>query len=236
MIARTLPARTGAEAVRVVKALGSHRYVRGSLHAIHALAFDAVSRGVPSQYVDARLRDAVAWAETTLADPAIDAASRDERLFRLATADELLRVLEGFWVPGTDGDRVHDRLLTRMVSLGLDLPEHDPFDEEAEDAVFPLLVDAGWELLPLGDLDPERHRGAITAYDEPILFEAARFEEASAIPPRVTLHELPALGPVELLQGVDADGALVEPLVVWTEGDEIYQDYVLRGVQKAAKL
>jgi hypothetical protein len=52
----------------------------------------------------------------------------------------------------------------------------------------------------------------------------------------VHLQELPALGLAELLRGVDADGELVEPFVLWTDGDEVYQDYLLRGVLKAAKI
>jgi hypothetical protein len=122
------------------------------------------------------------------------------------------------------------------LELGLDVPLHDPFDERVEDEIHPVLVDAGWELLPLTELDPVRHRGVIEAYDEPILFEAARFEEESAIPPRVTLQELPVLGLVELLRGVDADGELAEPFVLWVDGDATYHDYVIRGARKAARL
>lgn len=50
------------------------------------------------------------------------------------------------------------------------------------------------------------------------------------------LYELPALGAAELLRGVEPDGALAEPLVVWVQGDETYVDYVVRGVRRAAKL
>ena len=157
---------------------------------------------------------------------------------RQATSEELLAVLEGFWVhgPARLADRAQEQLLERAHQLGLDVPTHAPFDETAEDEMHPVLVDAGWELLPLAALDPVRHRGVVEAYGEPIHYEAARFEEESAIPPRVSLQELPALGLVELLRGIDGDGALVEPLVLWTEGDDVYQDYVLRGVVKVAKV
>jgi hypothetical protein len=50
------------------------------------------------------------------------------------------------------------------------------------------------------------------------------------------LYELPAIGAVELLRGADDDGVLAEPLVVWAEGNEIYLDYVMRGVGRAARL
>lgn len=236
MIGRLLPVRTGAEAIRAIRALGAHRYVSGCDHSIHALVFDALSRGRAAEAIDPKLQVAAAWAHATLSDPTIERDSKDPRLVRKASAEELLVVLEGFWVPGTEGDEVQDRLLSQMIAFGIELPAHEPFDEDAEDLVYPHLIDAGWELLPLAKLDPERHRGAIEAYGEPILFDAARFEEENAEPSVVMLQELPILGPVELLRGVDADGVLKQPLVLWTEGDEVYQDYVLRGVQKAAKL
>ena len=58
----------------------------------------------------------------------------------------------------------------------------------------------------------------------------------SAVPPLVTLHELPALGAVELLAATDGDGELRVPFVLWTSGNETYVEYVLRGVMKAAKI
>ncbi len=219
--------------MRLVRALGAHRYVAGRLHAVHALAFDAASVLDPSS---PSLRDACAWAGAVLGDPSVERDSKDPRLFREATPDELLAVLEAFWAPGPSTDRVHDRLLDRAHELELPLSPHAPFDEEVEDEMHPVLVDAGWELLPLAELDPERHRGVIEAYGEAIQFEAARFEEETAIPRRRYLHELPALGLVELLRGIDGEGALVEPLVLWTDGEPTYDDYVLRGVLRAAKL
>jgi hypothetical protein len=186
--------------------------------------------------VPAGVEEAVSWARRVLEDPDVDAASRDERLFRAASADELVFVLEGFWTPGQRTDRVHERLMDSLARLELRAGHHAPFDEVGEDDVHPVLIDAGWELHPLTALDPERHKGAIEAFGEPILFEAARFEEENAIPPPRTLQELPAFGAVELLRGVDGDGNLIEPLVVWTEGHATYHDYVIRGVLRAAKV
>jgi hypothetical protein len=232
LIARPLPLSTAGSAIRLVRALGAHRYVAGRLIVVHALAFDAVHP--PGS--DTPLVEAVAWAAKVLADPDIDAASKDERLFRAASPDEVTTVLEAFWTPGKRADEVHERLMTRLESLELDVGTHPPFDADVEDDVHPCLIDAGWELHPLASLDPEKHRGAIEAFDEPILFEAARFEEENAIPPLRYLQELPAFGPVELLRGVDPDGNLLEPLVLWTEGNDVYQDYVLRGALRAAKV
>jgi hypothetical protein len=232
LLATPLPVSTAAEAIRVARALGAHRYVAGRLVLVHALAFDALD--VPG--ASPALFESIAWAEKVLAAPDIEADSKDERLFRSASPDEYVAVLEAFWTPGERGDRVHERLMNKLEAIGLLPGRHAPFDEGEEDEIHPILIDAGWELHPLSALDPERHKGAIEAFDEPILFEAARFEEENAIPPQRHLQELPAFGAVELLRGVDADGDLIEPLVVWTEGNATYHDYVLRGVLRAAKI
>jgi hypothetical protein len=199
---------------------------------VHALVFDAVRAAGGARGMD----EACEWAAATLADSSIELDSKDPRLLREATTDELLGVLQTFWVPGPRTDLAHEHLLYSAVQLGLDLPTHEPFDEAHEEDTHPILVDAGWELLSLSELDPERHRGAISAYEEPILFEAARFEDESRIPRMAELQELPLLGLVELLRAVDGDGELVQPFVLWTEGDDTYHDYVLRGVLKAAKV
>jgi hypothetical protein len=236
MLARPLPVHSGEEAVRFVRSLGVHRYLKGQLHLVHALAFDAVSEAGDGGSPPPDLAEACRWAARTLSDPSIEQDSKDPRLYRQASLAELTAVLEGFWVPGRTADRASERLLDAIYRLGVEISAHAPFDEAAEDDMHPMLVDAGWELLRLADLDAVRHRGVIEAYGDPIDFEAARFEEENAIPARVTLQELPALGAVELLRGVDADGELVEPLVLWTEGDDAYHDYLLRGVARASRV
>jgi hypothetical protein len=214
MIGRELPVETVEQACRVVRALGGHRYVAGKLLLVHTLV-DPLGR--------------------QLEDPDVDAASRDERLWRPATEADLASVLALFWGEGDASLQARDGLLAHLDRLELPLPEPDPFDESREDDVHPLLIDAGWELLPLAELDPERHRGAMGAYGEPILFESARFEEQEAMPPPTHLYELPAIGPRELLEGAEG-GLLTHPLMLYTQGDETYVDYVLRGVLRAAKI
>jgi hypothetical protein len=231
MIAVSLGARRADEAVRVVRALGSHRYVAGRLHLVHAMAFACVGDDA-----DAALAEGRAWAKETLARSGVDPASRDERLWRRSSDAEVAAVLGAFWAPDPRAALARSALRTLLERHDLAPPEHPPFDETAEDSIHPLLVDAGWELLPLAELDPERHRGAISAFGEPIAFESARFEEETAMPARSHLYELPAIGPVELLRGADESGELASPLVVWAEGDETYVDYVIRGVRRAAKL
>jgi hypothetical protein len=235
MIARTLAAQTGEAVGRAVRALGSHRYVAGRLHLVHAFVLDASREGEPSVTVD--LSEAMEWAAATLADPSIDRSSRDERLWRRATDRELAAALATLWGAGPACDRARDALERHLTAIGVtpDSPSRVPFDETGEEDIFPLLIDAGWELLPLASLDPERHKGVIQAFGDPLDFQVAKFEEASLGEAPAYLHELPALGPVELLRGAPG-GALAEPLTLWTEGDDTYHDYVLRGVERAAKL
>jgi hypothetical protein len=230
MKAMSLGAGRVDEALRVVRALGAHRYVAGRLHLVHAFALDAL----PATATETE--QARAWAAETLRDTTVDPSSRDERLWRRCSDAEVVAVLDAFWTPGATRRDTRITLERVLARHDLPVPSHSPFDESGEDEMHPLLVDAGWELLSLAQLDADRHRGAIAAFGDWLGFESARFEEETSIPPTVHLYELPALGPVELLGGANDDGLLLEPLVAWVEGNETYLDYVLRGVRRAAKL
>jgi hypothetical protein len=236
VIGHEIDAGSGEALVRFVRALGQHRYVASRLHLVHAFAVEAACAS--SEAEDPVLADAKAWAASVLADPSIDRASKDERLHRRATDAELVAVLGAFWNAGERRERASLALAERLVEIGAAPPDLDalPFDESSEEDMFPILVDAGWELLSLAQLDPERHKGALGAFDDALAFDVARFEEENAIPPLVTLHELPAMGAVELLAALDGDGEPRAPFVLWTSGNDTYVDYVLRGVMKAAKL
>jgi hypothetical protein len=224
MIGFELGTRTADELCRFVRALGQHRYVASRLHLVHAFAIEAAS-------ADPALAEAAEWARRAIGSGTIDPASRDERLWRRATDAELVAVLQAFW---KDGDAPRAKLRERLAEIDASVDETlIPFDESREEDVFPILIDAGWELLPLAHLNFERHKGAIQAFDD---FEVARFDEESAIPPIVTLHELPVFGAVELLAGVDEQGTARAPFVLWQQGHETYLDYVLRGVLRASKL
>lgn len=233
MIGHEIGTRTGDELVRFVRALGKHRYIASRLHLVHALVFDAVDPADRGP----ELAEASAWAERVLTDPNVDRSSRDERLHRRASDAELVAVLAAFWGEGASRARACARLEQRLAGIDA-VPSADavPFDEASEEDLFPVLVDAGWELLPLASLNPERHAGAIGAFGEALAWEVARFEEENAVPPLVPLHELPALGAVELLTPFGDDGRTRTPFVLWVEGNETYLDYVLRGVLRAAKL
>jgi hypothetical protein len=220
MIGTELPVTTVEEACRVVRALGGHRYVGGRQHHVHALALEGASG------------DAGEWARAVLTNADIDQASRDERLWRACTEAEIADVLARFWGPD---DAPRARLRDALLRLELPLPEPEPFDESREDDLHPLMIDAGWELLALAELDAERHKGAIAAYGEHLAFEVARFEEQESMPKHVHLYELPAFGPRELLEGA-SDGSLLHSFVLYTQGEPTYVDYVLRGVLKVAKI
>ena len=238
MIGHEIEAGSGEALVRFVRALGQHRYVASRLHLVHAFAVEAACASSEFEADDPALADAKAWAAAVLADPTIDRASRDERLHRRATDAELVAVLSAFWNAGERRERASLALAERLVEIAAPPPDLDavPFDESSEEDMFPVLIDAGWELLPLAQLDPERHKGAIGAFDDALAFDVAKFEEENAVPPLVTLHELPAVGAVELLAALDGDGEMRAPFVLWTSGNETYVDYVLRGVMKAAKI
>lgn len=225
----------GEELVRFVRALGKHRYVDGRLHVIHAFAIEAAHAGA----ADPALDDAAAWARRVTSGP-IDLATKDERLFRKATDAELVAVLDAFWAAGERRSIAHEKLRARLAAIDVDVEAECarlPFDEDREDDVFPVLVDAGWELLPIARFDRERHKGAIDAFGDEVGFEGAKFEEENAIPPLVHLHELPVLGPTELLAALDPEtGKLRAPFVLWQGGNDTYLDYLLRGVMRSAKL
>jgi len=219
-----------AAAVRVVRALGANRYVAARLHSVHAFAIAAAD---PSEV----LAEAQAWAKGVLADPNIDRDSKDPRLLRDVTDKELLAVLSAYW----DEDAVLGRtkaparLGAMLAAIGVAPSDGPLFDEGHEDDMYPVLVDAGRELLKVAELDAERHKGLVETY-EPIELASERFEEESAIPPREYLFEIPLLGATELLRPADEWGDLRAPFVVWSSAPATYEDYLVRGVLKAAKV
>lgn len=237
MIGHEIDALDGDQLVAFVRALGRHRYVASRLHLVHAFAIEAACASTELE-ADPALSEAKAWAAEVLADLDIDRASKDERLHRRATDAELVAVLAAFWNDGLRRERAALALAERLVEIGVAPPDLDspPFDESSEEDMFPLLIDAGWELLPLPDLDPERHKGAIDAFGDALGFQVAKFDEETAPAPAVTLHELPAIGALELLAALDSEGSTRAPFVLWTSGNETYVDYVLRGVLRAAKI
>ncbi len=200
---------------------------------MHAFAFAACASADESE----GLHDASAWARRVLEGGVIDIGSRDERLWRGSTEAEVASLLAAFWGEGVAREMAHSELRKWLERIGEPVTRREVFSPIDEDAIFPLLVDSGWELLPLAAFDPERHKGVIAAYGEPIFFEAARFEEESALPAPVYQVELPAVGAHELLSATNERGEFVDPrLPLWVDVPTTYASYILRGVARAARL
>ncbi len=238
MIGIELPVTSGVEAARLVGALGRHRYVAGRAHLVHALVY----RSVDGEAGGERLAEGRAWADRALSGVTagvLSLASRDERLWRKASEDEVGALLEVYWSATPAGVAARAQLAESLAAIEATL-DLTPFDEDVDEGgIFPILIDCGWELHPLGALEEERHKGAIDSFGDPFTFLVARFEEMAkgdGGEPPVYLQELTALGPAELLRGVDDEGRLVATLTLWNEGPEPYLDYVLRGALKSAKL
>lgn len=223
MIGYELGQLSRAQVIRLVSTLGRHRYVAGSLHMVHAFVLDATGAVTG-------LEDAHGWAQRALGSGVFDIDSKDERLHRPCSTTELTRVLEALWLDPEQ--RALERLGQHLRSIDAAAEEESPlFDETQEHDLYPVLIDAGWELLPLAALDAELHRGAIRAFDD---FEVAKFEEENRIPQQTALNELPLFGAAELLHTFDDAGLTRAPFVVWCQGHEVYVDYIFRGVLKAA--
>ena len=150
MIGHEIDAGSAEALVRFVRALGQHRYVASRLHLVHAFVVEAACASSEFEADDPALSEAKAWAATVLADPSVDRASKDERLHRKATDAELVAVLAAFWSTGERREHASLALAERLVEIGAPPPDLDalPFEESSEEDMFPVLIDAGWELLP----------------------------------------------------------------------------------------
>jgi len=219
MQAWSFAARTPEEVGRLVRALGKHRYVREVDHRVHWTIDKALADSAPFR------RHAEAFEALRSRDPEIDPASRDPRLWRSCSADEVTAVLDAFWMPAPElPDRV-ETLLRLTAELGL-LPMHEPFASPPDDPPHPELVLLDWMLLPVDELDTERHAGALAALED----------SGDEIDPSAPIYqEGPALALPELVGGAH-NGVLAEDFLIWADGPYAYVDYVLRGVAKAAKL
>jgi hypothetical protein len=220
MYAWSFAARTADEVARLVRALGKHRYLREADLRLHFL----VDRSLV-HLPDFAAR-AAAFQTRVRAEPDLDLRSRDPSLWRPASADEVTAALTAFWTPDDAGQRARARLLASIAELDLGGHEHEPFASSPEEPPHPELVLLDWVLLPVDELDPDRHAGALGALEE-------SGEEIT--PSAVVYQEASVIAASELARGAP-NGALTEDFVVWSEGPYPYADYVFRGASKAAKL
>lgn len=153
---RIIPSRDADAVCRLIRALGSNRYVAGAAHDVHAFVLSSVPRLCP---------DLSSRAAAILDGGTVDCTSRDERLYLRVSSRELSEILRGFWI---DEHRAEYRqaLRNNFERFSIENVELPLFDEAAEDYLYPVLIDAGWELHALSELDPERHRGVFEAYGD----------------------------------------------------------------------
>jgi hypothetical protein len=220
MYAWSFAARTADEVARLVRALGKHRYIKEAdlrLHFLVDLALvDLPDFAARAASFEARVR----------AEPDLDLRSRDPSLWRPASADEVTAALTAFWTPDEAGQRARSRLLACVSELDLGGHEHEPFTSPPEEPPHPELMLLDWVLLPVDELDPERHAGALAALEE----------SGEEITPSAPIYqEATVIAACELARGAP-NGALTEDFVVWSEGPYPYADYVFRGASKAARL
>jgi hypothetical protein len=242
MLAWEIPARTVDELARFLRALGKNRYVESVEHRLHVVVDRALSPGLGA-FVPGSPHERVALAAAELEAllrraPELDVRSRDPRLFRPVTLDEIVLVMRSFW-EDEHRARARARLADAMTAWGLSLGEHAPFGASPDETVHPELVQLDWTLLPVDELDPELHAGALAAMedsgDEATPGEALYVEGPLLAYPELSLARGGAGAPpasepsarLELPEGA---------FLVWCDGPYSYADYVLRGACKAAKL
>jgi len=220
MLAWSFAARSLDELGRLLRSLGKHRYVQEVDHRVH-WAVDRALRDLAPFAPHAEAFDALVSRT-----PDLDPSSRDPRLWRKASVDEVVLLLSTFWSPDEAGERARERLIDVLEEAGLAPGEHEPFESDPDEPPHPELVELDWVLLPVEELDTERHAGALAALED----------SGDEINPSAPIYqEGPTLAAPELLFGA-LEGALVEDFLVWSDGPYAYANYVFRGVAKAAKL
>jgi hypothetical protein len=220
MLAWSFSARTLDEIERLLRALSKHRYIHELDHRVH-WTVDRALADLPTFAAHAEV-----FATRCKRERSLEIASRDPTLWRSATTEEIIAVLRAFWTPGEAAERRKQALLAALALTDLPPASHEPFSASADEPPHPELVLLDWELLPVDELDADRHRGALEAMEE-------AQEEVNASAP--VYQEGPVLAAPELCDGAP-DGVLGEDFFVWSDGPYSYSDYVFRGAAKAAKL
>ncbi len=232
MIAWSFSAKKLDELGRLLRALGKHRYVQEVDHRIHWMVDEAL-RDVPTFAAHAKAFEARRARRVGTSSPSgdrdgsLDVSSRDPSLWRPAPLDEIVAALSAFWEGGDAASARRERLRALLTDAGLPVPEHAPFESSPESPPHPELITLDWVLLPIDELDADRHQGALDAMEE--------WGEEVESPSAPIYQEGPSLAFPELAFGME-DGELVSEWLVWSESPVSYADYVFRGASKAAKL
>lgn len=208
------------ELARLLRSMQKHRYLKEVDHRVHWMVDEALA-DLPRFAPHAR-----AFREARQRDPELHPGSRDPRLWRGADVEDVIAILTAFWAPGEEANEHRARLVELLEEQELPLPVHEPFEADPEVPPFPELLELNWVLLPVDELDADRHAGVLAALDG---------SDDEVNPSAPIFQEGPAFSAVELCDGAPL-GILAEDFVLWSEGPYAYADYVFRGVSKAAKL
>lgn len=220
MLAWAFPCANADEVGALLRALGKHRYLMETDHRLHWTVDEALAAHEPFAH------HARQFAERCKREQDLDLSSYEPTLWRPASIDEITAVLHLFWTPGRVAQEASVRLRALLEQQGLPIPSREPFEGDPDFPDHPQLVQLSWRLLPICDLDPDRHAGALRALED-------CGEEVDVATP--VDQEGPDLGVLELTEGT-LEGALLSEFLVWADGSRVYNDYVFRGACKAARL
>jgi hypothetical protein len=219
MLGWSFAARTIDELARLLRALGKHRYLMETDLRLHWSVDAALADREPF------FEHAMAFNQRRAQHPDLELGSRAPELWRPAPVEQVVEALACFWDPEQGAD-TGLRLQAALRTEGLGPPQHEAFQSEADEAPHPELVLLDWVLLPVDQLDTERHVGALRA------MEVAEEAVDASAPIYV---EGPTIAEPELVGGAPR-GVLPHDPVLWADGPYSYCDYVFRGVARAAKL
>jgi hypothetical protein len=220
MLAWSFSARTLDEVAALLRAMGRHRYVRETSHALHWSVDEALSDLPPFA---AR---AAAFRARRDREPGLDVTSRDPSLWAYADTEVVIEALGVFWTKGERAVKATERLREILEESELGVATHAPFEADPEEPPHPELILLDWEFFPIDELDPERHEGALRALElagEEVHVSAPVYQESAC------------LAYPELAEGAP-QGVLPTDFLIWSDGAYSYVDYVFRGVAKAARL
>ena len=220
MLAWSFSARTLDEVAALLRAMGRHRYVRETTHAIHWTVDQALSDRPPFA------GRAAAFQARRTREVELDVTSRDPSLWVYADTEVVIEALAVFWTKSDESERAKERLRKILQQSELGLATHPPFGADPEEPPHPELILLDWEFFPIDELDPERHEGALRALEiaaEEVNVSAPVYEEGVCLAYPELVHGAP-------------QGVLPTDFLIWSDGAYSYVDYVFRGVAKAARL
>jgi hypothetical protein len=208
------------ELARLLRSMEKHRYLREVDHRVH-WTLDRALRDLP-----AFAPHAERFEKACAADPELRPGSRDPRLWRAATVEEVIALFTAFWAPGEEAEARKAALLAMFEEHELAIPTHEPFETDPETPPFPELLELNWVLKAVDELDADRHAGVLAALEG---------SSDEVHPSEPIFQEGPSFSLAEICDGAPM-GILPDDFVLWSEGPYEYADYVFRGVSKAAKL